>query len=396
MNNLFSFATRELSQDAFLCWLINAIEHSESSLAAAGVRLLNAMTGLSKTHPKQYQNIDIYRQHQKIDVLVVFTDENGQHVLIVEDKTFSAEHDNQLKRYTQVIDGEIRKGACVDKKKPSFSPDARKHLCYLKIGDWTDEERFASEKRFDLPEGWSYQGIDSEQLLRILWEDRAAHCLIEMFVEYLSCLQKKKQEIEARIDTMWKEAASSKVIESEYGQLYLARKLFPHRGMREISIPDGKPGFEGPTPFYNFIYSGSSRGTPWTQYCFWGERIRLEDWTPEGKAEPDSKLPLAHFLFWRIDRDKISLRYYSNYPLRGDTCEGSCQEKTKNECFIIAHDIPAGSHPNRTASKEFSLLEMKFSDFDSFAALQASVSDIHHQFVKAFNQNHVNSPAIDI
>lgn len=89
-----------MSQDAFLCWLINVIEHSESNLADAGVKLLNAMTGLSKAHSRQYKGIHTCRQYKKIDILVVFTDEDGQHVIIIEDKTFSTVHDNQIKRYT--------------------------------------------------------------------------------------------------------------------------------------------------------------------------------------------------------------------------------------------------------------------------------------------------------
>lgn len=394
MNNLFSFATKELSHDAFLCWIINAIKEREYPVADLAKELLNAMTGLSKNTAEEYQNINIYRQHHKIDILVVFTDEEGQHALIIEDKTFSTEHDNQIKRYTDEIEKEIRDGNHKSNNEPCFAANVVLHLCYLKTGYWTDEETFASKNRFDISEKWSYQGINAKRLISILENYRKSHCLIDMFVEYLYDVQSEYRRIEKSIDDSWNSPLSFETMSNAYGQLYLARKLFPKHGcdLKQIPIPEGMPAFSVPVPHFNYVYSGSSRGTPWTQYCFWGEGINQKDWSclPEDQCTLDKRTPLAHYLFWRIDKDRISLRYYSHYKFDNE----SYQEKIKNECYGIADSI--GQCPKRTASHEFSIIERKYLDFNSHAELSEFVVDTHCKFVSAFNEKHISNPAIGI
>ena len=39
-NNIFNFATSELSQDAFICWCLNWLNYEDSELRALAVDLL--------------------------------------------------------------------------------------------------------------------------------------------------------------------------------------------------------------------------------------------------------------------------------------------------------------------------------------------------------------------
>ena len=86
-NNLFKYATKELSQDAFLCWSINWINAGiEHPLYQYGKDILDLFLGDDKQ--EEYYDVELRCQYEKIDVLVMFKDSLGkQHALIIEDKT---------------------------------------------------------------------------------------------------------------------------------------------------------------------------------------------------------------------------------------------------------------------------------------------------------------------
>ncbi len=99
--NLFSFATSELSQDAFICWFLSwadpAYESSDSSLHKCAIEFLRT---IFKKHslvvPAVISKIEVSKQDKNIDVLCVI---NQQYVVIIEDKTWSKQHSDQLNRY---------------------------------------------------------------------------------------------------------------------------------------------------------------------------------------------------------------------------------------------------------------------------------------------------------
>ncbi len=101
--NLFSFATKELSQDAFLCWLISWGDVRRADLDPhlheAGKAFLDAIftrAGLDPLAVYELAPGSPEQQWQKTDVLVKF--QNGP-VLLIEDKAGSREHSGQLQRY---------------------------------------------------------------------------------------------------------------------------------------------------------------------------------------------------------------------------------------------------------------------------------------------------------
>lgn len=99
-NNLFRYATSELSQDAFLCWLASfTLEDAkpDRALQACAHELLEHFVPALKGHPFVLTNIE--RQVGHIDVLLTAVSCGRTYKIILEDKTFTREHDNQLQRY---------------------------------------------------------------------------------------------------------------------------------------------------------------------------------------------------------------------------------------------------------------------------------------------------------
>ncbi len=99
--NLFAFATSELSQDAFLAWLLAwadpGTRQANGPLHLAGKALLDRMLELAGVpRPPEYRSVRVRRQWNKIDVLAVV---NEAIVLPIEDKTHTGEHSGQLGRY---------------------------------------------------------------------------------------------------------------------------------------------------------------------------------------------------------------------------------------------------------------------------------------------------------
>jgi hypothetical protein len=121
--NLFQFAKGELSQDAFICWLASwadpAHKANHEALHTTAVAFLNKLFEAGKTSkPDGYRSIKIHRQRNGIDILL---EVNGDAVIIIEDKTNTTHHDNQLERYKKAVADEY--------------PEHRIAAVYLKTGD---------------------------------------------------------------------------------------------------------------------------------------------------------------------------------------------------------------------------------------------------------------------
>ena len=110
-NNLFNFATSELSQDAFLCWSLNWLsvkEDTEDPYYKHGKAMLDLFLG---EHKKDiYKEVEVLKQFNRIDVLVLFKDnQDNQYALIIEDKTNTSEHNEQIEKYKEKLNEELSK-----------------------------------------------------------------------------------------------------------------------------------------------------------------------------------------------------------------------------------------------------------------------------------------------
>ena len=103
--NLFSFATSELSQDAFICWLLSWADIDNSkidiNLNKCAIRMIETFYELSSIQcPDLTKTITVEKQVENIDI-VIGVGEND--VIIIEDKTWTKNHSNQLERYLTKI-----------------------------------------------------------------------------------------------------------------------------------------------------------------------------------------------------------------------------------------------------------------------------------------------------
>ena len=97
--NLFKWASGELSQDAFFCWLLAWAQRREKYEDAAkhqtGVFFLNSLLALHQMQaPEEYGRVEIRRQFRGIDILILI---HNDLALLIEDKTASSEGDGQLR-----------------------------------------------------------------------------------------------------------------------------------------------------------------------------------------------------------------------------------------------------------------------------------------------------------
>lgn len=95
--NIFKYATSELSQDAFLLWFLQwanpTFASSDKNLNKCACNFIYAI--LSQA-PFEIKNVKVYKQWNNIDVFAVI---NEKFSIIIEDKTNTSEHSNQLIRY---------------------------------------------------------------------------------------------------------------------------------------------------------------------------------------------------------------------------------------------------------------------------------------------------------
>jgi len=100
--NIFSLATKELSQDGFFTWLLQWADNDHSKhnqqlneTAKDFVRLL-----LGKSTDFQITKVKAGRQWNNIDI---WAEINDDIFIAIEDKTNTGEHSEQLERYKQIV-----------------------------------------------------------------------------------------------------------------------------------------------------------------------------------------------------------------------------------------------------------------------------------------------------
>ena len=103
--NLFSYAISELSQDAFICWLLSwaspEYKSTDDSLYQCSVNFIQALFEKHlKVSPPEISNVEISKQDNNIDVLCIINDE---YAILIEDKTGTKDHSNQLARYLKDV-----------------------------------------------------------------------------------------------------------------------------------------------------------------------------------------------------------------------------------------------------------------------------------------------------
>lgn len=107
MKNLFDYATKELSQDAFLSWII--ANYDDSELGKYAYDFINTFTDFNLI-PGEIRLVKICQQEHNIDIIAkIWTspekinEEIPDFILAIEDKTTSSAHNNQLLNYGKIL-----------------------------------------------------------------------------------------------------------------------------------------------------------------------------------------------------------------------------------------------------------------------------------------------------
>ena len=100
MKNLFDYATKELSQDAFLAWLFNNWDDPEIGCIAK--KLIGKLTN-TNVNPVEISDIEAILQYKHMDIVIDFKINGVPNLMIIEDKINSSTHDNQLIRYKNEV-----------------------------------------------------------------------------------------------------------------------------------------------------------------------------------------------------------------------------------------------------------------------------------------------------
>lgn len=106
--NIFKYATSELTQDAFITWLLHwanpkyKIENEQ--LHTLGTSFLASLL-VCQNIDIQNEITDFYirQQFHKIDIFVSFKMNECSYGIIIEDKVYTTDHSNQLERYVNKI-----------------------------------------------------------------------------------------------------------------------------------------------------------------------------------------------------------------------------------------------------------------------------------------------------
>ena len=104
--NIFNYATSELSQDAFISLLIAWFYNEDSKLQEVSKDFINSLYNeyFKSNTVLDIESIKIIQQHFKIDVYFEVTEKNGNVIpFIIEDKTWTEPHSGQLKRYVDRV-----------------------------------------------------------------------------------------------------------------------------------------------------------------------------------------------------------------------------------------------------------------------------------------------------
>ena len=243
--NIFDYATKELSQDAMICWLIRwsgerAGTDEERALKSLGQNFVSAM--LSKHNISlsgEIKTVEIHQQDHGIDVLTRIHDESGkQHVLLIEDKTGTKDHSNQLLRYCDAV----RSG------KTELGMVSGCWPMYLKTGNYSSHHAREVESKTSSGDQPGYKMYDRKDFLSVLNLYQGDYPLVKQF---RSRLRKFEDEFDSWHNWKLKEKESWSW-ESWEGFYWALENKFSQSSKKETPglldwgyVPNPKGGFLG-------------------------------------------------------------------------------------------------------------------------------------------------------
>lgn len=182
--NLFNFATSELSQDAMFAWLLqwsdDAYLSSDNELCQLGKQFMSLLTQMSA---EEIHKVKVGRQMKNIDV---WAEVNDDTFLVIEDKTGTSTHDNQLSRYKDFVEHKF------NGKRENL------RFAYVKTENEPGKrEQYIREKE-------NYETINRQQLLEVLNCYTGEHPIVRDYRAYLQTIEDKTNAYKTLPISQWK------------------------------------------------------------------------------------------------------------------------------------------------------------------------------------------------
>ena len=193
--NIFTFATKELSQDALICWLVAcAKEETDGRLRECGRKFVRALMqsgdgaviDVSNNSPARVRHVGSYKigrildgprpQYRNIDVYFQAVVDGKRVSFVIEDKTDTEMSRGQLERYRNIVQHDKHEEDLIK-------------LVYFKTGFvFHDENEEARSNGFSV--------FDGEDMLAFLNGGQCAdaHEILRQFKEHLSDRVKKRRQ----------------------------------------------------------------------------------------------------------------------------------------------------------------------------------------------------------
>ncbi|GJE42182.1 PD-(D/E)XK nuclease family protein [Methylobacterium soli] len=181
--NLFKYATKELSQDAFFCWLLawadDAYGDSDVALHGIGRGFVDMLLAEHDLAMDGRTRVVVHRQYNYVDILVEVGDDL---VLLIEDKVHAGIHGDQLTRYKERV--------------AETFPGRRIAPVFLKTGD---------QARYDKVVEAGFKRVGRERLLGFLRPACAAssHPILQDFVAVLEEMEAAVQAFRSAPPADW-------------------------------------------------------------------------------------------------------------------------------------------------------------------------------------------------
>jgi PD-(D/E)XK nuclease superfamily len=187
--NIFDISTKELSQDAFITWLLQWADNSniayDAQLHECGKAFLKEL--MKKEIPnfeEEIITVEAGRQWENIDV---GAEVNKKYLIIIEDKTYTGQHSNQLTRYK-----EIAEKWCQEQTPPYYSP-----ICiYLKTGN-------ESENNLKKVVADGFKVFNRQEFVSLLQKYEIKNDIYNDFKSRLARIEQENHEWENKLIQEW-------------------------------------------------------------------------------------------------------------------------------------------------------------------------------------------------
>ena len=314
--NIFEFAPRELSQDAVFCYILDCFNCPDKRHLAVDF--------LERIHfpSDAIERIRIRRQEDKIGVKATVDYQDGSRkFLIIEDKVYTSEHDNQLRRYK---DATLKREKC--------APEDVFGL-YFKVGQPTPWELTVCENAgYGILEytdflNYTEKAAESDGCLRTFYEFFRHRCAFYRMID--TC---KFEDLD--------DATFCDILSNRYGQRKVMQWMMK--------------GIFGPLFNERKLNEVNNFGKPCTQYRFLFDRSS----TPAEWGLTPAEFPQRSYdCFFRIDHSPqgwyISIRQY----FRNGTTDEETKFSALTRAMVLREmGLEKDESGNRAASKEKTLV----------------------------------------